>query len=266
MNDTFSELRPRHLATSHRVGLVDLWQARTMTNVFLFVAAAVLATNYFDNVAIWFLVCCTTIAVSLGRFGLLVVGLPIAVVANRLIGGQFARGWSVIQVSDVFVAGLVLAFVAICYARLELGTTLALPAEATRSSRTTEGERYRLRVNLGLLVSPLIAVLVSLLILRWLPFRNISPNNTGLIRSSTRMLILVWGLGSLFLIFNALFRWIMWRRQSPMQGRMYVLQTLGDCIGGEQLAIERKRNTLAVKRARKAESSGNVTFTRRDDG
>ncbi|MFP6677465.1 MAG: hypothetical protein VB878_20440 [Pirellulaceae bacterium] len=260
MNEPSSRFRTKRLPTPHRVGVVDLWQARTVANVFLFVVATVLATNYFGTVAIWFLVCTTTLAVSLGRAGVLVLGLPVAVVASHL----FAREWSFVPVNELFVAGLAMAFVAIAFARLELGTTNVLKSNL-KASRVTEGERYRLRINLSLFVSPLIAALLSLIVLHWLPFRSISPSDSGLIRSTTRMLILVWGLGATFLICNVLFRLILWRRQSPMQARMYVLQTLGDGLGAEQQAIERKRSAIAKKRERRASSAAKVTVTRRNN-
>ncbi|HIF32627.1 MAG TPA: hypothetical protein EYQ75_13350 [Planctomycetaceae bacterium] len=268
MNEPSSRFRTKRLPTPRRVGVVDLWQARTVANVFLFVVATVLATNYFGTVAIWFLVCTTTLAVSLGRAGVLVLGLPVAVVASHRDISRFAREWSFewsfVDVNDLFVAGLAMAFIAIAFARLELGTTNVLKSNL-KASRVTEGERYRLRINLSLFVSPLIAALLSLIVLHWLPFRSISQSDSGLIRPTTRMLILVWGLGATFLICNVLFRLILWRRQSPMQARMYVLQTLGDGLGAEQQAIERKRSAIAKKRERRASSAAKVTVTRRNN-
>lgn len=227
---------------------MDLQQSRMVANLTLCLVAVFLAFTQLPNLLIIMVIAVITCAVVIGRGGLLVFAIPLAITVNGLIGTGFQRGENAVQLPDLVTSALTLGYLAMACTRLELGrTSLKSLALFSSPQPLEQRDRYRLRPLSGLWTTVLVATLLSFLLLQWLPFRNIAPTYTGLIPPSTRMLLLIWAMAGPYLIVQAVFRRLRWRQQGPLESRMHVLQTMGDYLGSDQDAVVRRRNRQRMK-------------------
>ena len=226
----------------------DLQQSRMTTNAILCVVAVFLALTQLPNMLITLVICVVTGAVAIGRGGLVIFTIPLVITVNGLIGTGFSRYDTTVQLSDLVTGALTLAYIAIACARLELGrTSLKSMTLFPEPQSLEQRDRYRLRSMNGVWTWILASLLLSFLLLQWMPFRDVAPAITGLIRPSTRMLLLIWVMAGPYLILQVVFRRLRWRRQGPLESRMHVLQTLGDYISSDQDAIVRRQQRLRMK-------------------
>jgi hypothetical protein len=212
----------------------------------LFAVAAMLCVVQLGNLSICITVGFTTLAAQFGRGSMLVPSVPVAVIVQRAIAqspsGQLLRD---MQLFELAIVGLVMAFMALAYARIELGRSqFRILSVDPKKDEISYPDRYRLRPTAGLMAKVLLAVLGSYSILLAFPFRYISKNVTGLEPVHARMMLLVWILAAGFLAIYCLLRWLRWRQQSRLEARMHVLQVLGDQLLTGQAAIVRRASAI----------------------
>lgn len=231
----------------------DLQQARTTANLFLALFALLLAFTQMLNPLVVIVIACASGAVMFGRGGVFYFVVPLTIVANSLVMVDYSMDNSTIQLPDIATAFLLVAYLALASGRLELGRMPLLALVAGRDEQRIEHvDRYVLNAATGIWGIILGATVAAFIVLQLMPFRNISPSYTGLIRTSTRMLVLIWAMAIPYLLLQVVFRRMRWRREGSLESRMYVLQTLGDYVGAEQDAVERgrrKRREQALRRA-----------------
>lgn len=240
----------QNTASAPPESFADLQQARMTVNVMLCVVAMFLAFTQMPNLLIMIVITFITGAVMLGRGGLMMFTIPMAITVNGLIGTGFVRGDTAVQIPDLINTGLMLTYLAMASARLELGRTSWKSITLFSEPEPIEQrDRYRLRPLRGMVAIVLVATLFGFIVLQLTPFGNVSPGLTGLIRPSTRMLLLIWAMASCYLVLQLVFRRLRWRQQGQLEARMHVLQTLGDYVSNEQDAIVRRQIRLVKKAA-----------------
>lgn len=242
------------LTITGKDAFLDLQQSRLTANLFVCLTGVFLAFTQLPNLLIIIVIGVITAAVVLGRGGLLIYTIPLAITVNSLIGTwgfqQYEGG---VQLSDLITTALLLTYLSLSCARLELGRTSWRSIVMFSEPQPIEqGDRYRLRPISGLGMIILMAAFLAFIMVVLTPFRDVSPNFTGLIRPSTRMLLLIWSMAIPYMILQIVFRRMRWRQQGQLEARMHVLQTLGDYLASDQDAIVRRRNRLQAKAARKS--------------
>lgn len=249
---TYDDYGAETLTITSKDAFLDLQQSRLTANMFLCLIAIFLAFTQLLNLLIIIIITVVTTTVVLGRGGMLIYTVPLAITVNGLIGtGGFDQRDGGVQLSDLITTVLMLIYMSLSCARLELGRTswksIVMFAEP---QPIEQGDRYRLRPINGLTTIILMAGLLAFIMLVLLPFRDVSPGFTGLIRPSTRMLLLIWSMAVPYMILQLVFRRMRWRQQGRLESRMHVLQTLGDYLARDQDAIVRRRNRLQAKAAK----------------